>query len=70
MGWGRVDGGEHGELSPGQINNGKEDVCGVNEGGAVFNSRVKGVMSTAVEEVVAVADAASEVEVAEKRQLR
>jgi len=67
VGWGRVDGGE----IPGRIDNGREDVCHVNEGGGVFNSCVHGVVSTAVEEeMVATADAASEVEVAEKRQLR
>ena len=67
VGWGCVDSGECSE-SPGHIDHGKEGICGVNEGGGVFNCCVHGVASTALKDV-AMADAASEVEVAEKCQL-
>ena len=69
VGWGCIDSGECSE-SLGCIDHGKEGICSVNEGGGVFNCCVHGVQvaSTALKDA-AMADAASEVEVAEKCQL-
>ena len=69
VGWDCINSGEHSE-SPGCIDHGKEGICSVNEGGGVFNCCVHRVqvVSTALKDA-ATADAASEVEVAEKCQL-
>ena len=69
VGWGHIDSGESSE-SPGHIDHGKEGICSVKEGGGVFNCCVHGVQVAAIVlKDATMADAASEVEVAEKCQL-